>query len=142
MARALTPGVPHRLGAEEQVRRIVLSRIGFSPHEGRAIVCIVRGADELTASAANALLKVLEEPPADSVFVLLSARAHELPETVWSRCHVVTFTALPEAFVVEDVDGRWTRHGERSLEVGSVPARPCGTLHRPSNGSDNPTHRP
>src|SRR5437868_7077122 len=34
----------------EQVRRIVLSRIGFPPHEGRAVVCIVRGAEELTTS--------------------------------------------------------------------------------------------
>ena len=37
------------------------------------------------------------------MLLLLSARAHELPETVLSRCHVVTFTALPEAFVVEEL---------------------------------------
>ena len=49
------------------------------------------------------MLKVLEEPPADAVLLLLSARAHELPETVLSRCHIVTFTALPEAFVVEEL---------------------------------------
>jgi DNA polymerase-3 subunit delta' len=35
----------------------------------------------------------------------MSARAHELPETVWSRCHVVTFTALAEPFVVEQLVG-------------------------------------
>src|SRR4029078_9008454 len=33
--------------------------------------------------------------------LLLSARAHELPDTVLSRCHVVTFTALAESFVVD-----------------------------------------
>jgi len=63
-------------------------------------VFLIREADRLSPAAADTLLKVLEEPPADSVFLLLSARAHELPETVWSRCHVVTFTALPESFVV------------------------------------------
>ena len=52
-------------------------------------------------AAADTLLKVLEEPPADAVFLLMSARAHELPETILSRCHVVTFTALSETFVVE-----------------------------------------
>ena len=44
---------------------------------------------------------MLEEPPADAVFLLMSARAHELPDTIRSRCHMVTFTALSEAFVVD-----------------------------------------
>ena len=35
----------------------------------------------------------------------MSARAHELPDTVLSRCHVVTFTALSESFVVEVLTG-------------------------------------
>jgi len=73
-----------------------------APEPGRKIF-VIREADRLSLAAADTLLKVLEEPPADSVFLLLSARAHELPETVWSRCHVVTFTALPESFVVEQL---------------------------------------
>jgi DNA polymerase-3 subunit delta' len=73
-----------------------------APEPGRKIF-MMREADRLSPAAADTLLKVLEEPPADSVFVLLSARAHELPETIWSRCHVVTFTALPESFVVEQL---------------------------------------
>ena len=55
---------------------------------------MIREADRLSPAAADTLLKVLEEPPADAVFLLMSARAHELPDTVLSRCHVVTFTAL------------------------------------------------
>ena len=69
------------------------------PEPGRKIF-LIREADRLSPAAADTMLKVLEEPPADSVFLLLSARAHELPETIWSRCHVVTFTALSEPFVV------------------------------------------
>jgi DNA polymerase-3 subunit delta' len=69
------------------------------PEPGRKVF-LIREADRLSPAAADTLLKVLEEPPADSVFLLLSARAHELPETIWSRCHVVTFTALSEPFVV------------------------------------------
>src|SRR5262249_40993231 len=73
------------------------------PEPGRKIF-VIREADRLSPSAADTLLKVLEEPPADAVFLLLSARAHELPETIWSRCHVVTFTALTEAFVVDRLE--------------------------------------
>jgi DNA polymerase III subunit delta' len=70
-----------------------------APEPGRKIF-VVREADRLSPAAADTLLKVLEEPPADTIFLLLSARAHELPDTVWSRCHAVTFTALSEPFVV------------------------------------------
>jgi len=70
-----------------------------APEPGRKVF-VVREADRLNPAAADALLKVLEEPPADAVFLLLSARPHELPETVLSRCHVVTFAPLSEGFVV------------------------------------------
>jgi len=71
-----------------------------APEPGRKVF-VIREADRLSAAAADTLLKVLEEPPADAVFLLMSARAHELPDTVRSRCHMVTFTALSESFVVE-----------------------------------------
>ena len=71
-----------------------------APEPGRKVF-VIREADRLSPAAADTLLKVLEEPPADAVLMLLSARAHELPDTVLSRCHVVTFTALAESFVVE-----------------------------------------
>lgn len=70
-----------------------------APEPGRKVF-VLREADRLSPAAADTLLKVLEEPPLDTVFLLLSARAHELPETIASRCHVVTFAALPESFVV------------------------------------------
>ncbi|CAN5728002.1 DNA polymerase III subunit delta' [soil metagenome] len=75
-----------------------------APEPGRKIF-VIREADRLSPAAADTLLKVLEEPPGDAVFLLMSARAHELPETVRSRCHLVTFTALSESFVVETLVG-------------------------------------
>ncbi len=71
-----------------------------APEPGRKVF-VIREADRLSPAAADTLLKVLEEPPADAVILLLSARAHELPETVLSRCHVVQFTSLSESFVVQ-----------------------------------------
>ncbi len=75
-----------------------------APEPGRKVF-VIREADRLSPAAADTLLKVLEEPPADAVFLLMSARAHELPDTIRSRCHTVTFTALSEAFVVEVLVG-------------------------------------
>lgn len=73
-----------------------------APEPGRKVF-LLRQADRLSPAAADTLLKVLEEPPVETVFLLLSARAHELPDTVVSRCHVVTFAALAESFVVEQL---------------------------------------
>jgi len=71
-----------------------------APEAGRKVF-VIKEADRLTPEAADTILKVLEEPPVDSIFFLLSARADELPSTIVSRCHFIAFTALAERFVVE-----------------------------------------
>ena len=83
----------------EQVRRVVLARVGYPPHEGRAVVCIIRDADELTNQAANALLKTIEEPGEHMFFVLVTSRPDRLPDTVRSRTLAVRFGPLPEQVV-------------------------------------------
>jgi len=75
-----------------------------APEPGRKVF-VIREADRLNPAAADVLLKVLEEPPADAVIMLLSARPDELPETVLSRCHVVSFLPLSEPFIVETLVG-------------------------------------
>jgi DNA polymerase-3 subunit delta' len=74
-----------------------------APEPGRKVF-VIREADRLNPAAADVLLKVLEEPPADAVLLLLSARPDELPETILSRCHVVTFLPLEESFVAETLE--------------------------------------
>jgi DNA polymerase-3 subunit delta' len=58
-------------------------------------------ADRMTEEAADVLLKSIEEPAPATVFLLSSARPHELPETIRSRCQSVWFRPLAEEFVVE-----------------------------------------
>jgi DNA polymerase-3 subunit delta' len=83
----------------DQVRTIVLARAAFPPHEGRAKVFVVRRAEELSISAANALLKTLEEPGARTHFVLLSSLGDALLPTIRSRTQRVRFGPLPDAVV-------------------------------------------
>jgi len=54
-------------------------------------------AHQMNAEAANALLKALEEPQAQSTFVLTSSRPSALPATIRSRCQVVRFSAIAQA---------------------------------------------
>jgi DNA polymerase-3 subunit delta' len=83
----------------DQVRTLVLARAAFAPHEGRAKVFVVRRAEELSTSAANALLKTLEEPGPRTHFVLLSSTPDALLPTIRSRTQRVRFGALPDAVV-------------------------------------------
>jgi DNA polymerase-3 subunit delta' len=83
----------------DQIRRLVLERASFPPHEGHARIYLVRRAHELSISAANALLKTLEEPLANTYFVLLTDRGNELLTTIRSRTQLVRFAPLAESLV-------------------------------------------
>jgi DNA polymerase-3 subunit delta' len=74
--------------------RDAIDRAGYRPFEGRRRVTIVSSADGLEISAQNALLKMLEEPPASSVFILVTALPDTLLPTVRSRCPQLRFRAL------------------------------------------------
>ena len=61
----------------------------LTPHSGQWKVAILDPVDRLTEEAANACLKVLEEPPARTLFLLLATGVHRLPTTLVSRCHQI-----------------------------------------------------
>jgi DNA polymerase-3 subunit delta' len=77
----------------DQVREAI-DRAAYRPFEGRRRVVIVDVADAMVPEAQNALLKTLEEPPAGSMFVLVTARPDMLLPTVRSRCQRLRFGRL------------------------------------------------
>jgi DNA polymerase-3 subunit delta' len=78
---------------ESKSRRIVIDQVRALEHAlqmrtsgGRRKVAIIAEADRLQPQAANAFLKTLEEPPNDSLLLLLSSMPEILPDTILSRC--------------------------------------------------------
>lgn len=65
--------------------------VAFAPVRDRFKVYIIDEAHMLTREAFNALLKTLEEPPANVVFVLATTEPHKLPDTIVSRCQRFDF---------------------------------------------------
>lgn len=62
---------------------------------------IIDGADRMTLPAADALLKTLEDPPHTTLFFLLAEALEKVTPTVRSRCGVVRYRPLSEAFIVD-----------------------------------------
>ncbi|CAK9194661.1 unnamed protein product [Sphagnum troendelagicum] len=73
---------------------------GFSPSHLRYKVIIVEGCDFLSTQVWNAFLKVLEEPPKNLVFILITTDAERLPLTVTSRCQKFPFCRVKEDDIV------------------------------------------
>jgi DNA polymerase-3 subunit delta' len=77
----------------DMVRRTI-GFFGSTAGEGGWRVCIVDSADELNAAGANALLKILEEPPAKSLLLVVSHAPGRLLPTIRSRCRRLALRAL------------------------------------------------
>jgi DNA polymerase-3 subunit delta' len=82
--------------AVDDVRR-ALDLFGAAASAGGYRVCIVDSADDLNASGANALLKLVEEPPPLSVFVIVAHAPQRLLPTIRSRCRRLQLRPLDEA---------------------------------------------
>jgi DNA polymerase-3 subunit delta' len=71
----------------------------LTPGEGGWRVVVVDGAEDMNRNAANALLKLLEEPPKRAILLLVSHAPGRLLPTIRSRCRSLTLAPLPEADV-------------------------------------------
>lgn len=76
--------------------RALRENIGYAPMEGRYKIFIVDEAHMLSRNAFNALLKTLEEPPENVVFIFATTEAHKFPITIVSRCQHFVFRHLSE----------------------------------------------
>lgn len=79
-----------RLISVEAIRELI-KEAQMKPLEGGWKIAIIVAADRMNQSAANAFLKTLEEPPKQSIIILLSTEPHRLLETIVSRCQRIDF---------------------------------------------------
>lgn len=88
-----------KLGYREEETEDIPRQAALSPFEGRYRVFIIERAEALNRWAANALLKVLEEPPPGVVFILTATDAGQVIETIHSRCRLITLQAVPVSVI-------------------------------------------
>jgi DNA polymerase III subunit delta' len=110
----------------EQIRGLG-AELSLKAHAGGAKLVIFEPADGMTTAAANALLKSLEEPSADTYLLLLADQPGRLPATIRSRCQRLD-VARPTTIEVaawlgvrpEDLAAAWTLTGGAPLKVAAV----------------------
>jgi len=84
--------------------RAIDDALSLKAFEGRYKIVIVDDADTMNQYAANAFLKTLEEPPEDSLLVLISSNPDHLPDTIKSRCSRLNFTPLSDEACAKVID--------------------------------------
>jgi len=79
--------------------RDLIDKVKYAPIEGKYKVYIIDEVHMMTASAFNALLKTLEEPPQYCVFILATTEPHKVLPTIISRCQRFDFYKLPNTLI-------------------------------------------
>lgn len=109
--------------------RDLINRIYFSAKKNYKKVFLISEADKMKQEAANALLKILEEPPKNSVIILTTSKINALPQTVIGRCQKIYFEPLSSSQIKHMLSS------SSSIEPGLVGESELELASRISTGS-------
>lgn len=131
-ARKRDDGKPFELARNIKVDQIreLQRRLTTRPTLGSRRAVIIDPADDMETSAANALLKSLEEPPAGTYFLLIAHRMGRLLPTIRSRCRVLDFPRISD----EDMDAILARESpqasneERAAAIAAASGSPGAAI--------------
>lgn len=81
--------------------RLLIEKVRIPPQTGKFSVYIIDEVHMLSASAFNAFLKTLEEPPAHAIFILATTEKHKIIPTILSRCQIFDFNRIKITDIVD-----------------------------------------
>jgi len=87
----------------EDIRELIIEGVKYSPVRGRYKIYIIDEVQMLSTSAFDALLKTIEEPPKNVVFVFATTEPHDIPPTILSRCQRFDFRRVPFSDLVSTI---------------------------------------
>lgn len=107
--------------------RAAQADLALRPFEGAVKVLIVDGAEAMNTAAANAFLKTLEEPPGESLILLVTAMPRSLLPTIRSRCQEISFLPLARTVLARVLA---QRRGMSEVDASFLAALAQGSLGR------------
>ncbi|MBV1707786.1 MAG: DNA polymerase III subunit delta' [Hyphomicrobiales bacterium] len=109
----------------DDVRRVI-DQFHLAPAEAGWRIAIVDAADDLNRSAANALLKLVEEPPARALFLIIAHRPGQVLATLRSRCQRIEMAPLAQADLVAVL--RDLQPGRAEADLAAAAASALGSV--------------
>lgn len=97
----------------DEVRNL-RENLRYAPNKGKYKIYIIDEVHMLTVEAFNALLKTLEEPPKNVLFIFATTEPHKVPATISSRCQRFTFKRLPIKKIIQQLE---TICKEENIEI-------------------------
>jgi DNA polymerase-3 subunit delta' len=102
---------------EHRMREGLCHNIALKPYSGRRKIAIIDDADYLNQEGANCLLKTLEEPPPNSLIILIGTSEQRQLPTIRSRCQIVRFKPLPLELVATLISANGIAKTEEDARV-------------------------
>jgi len=106
---------PKKIISVQQIRSLI-EQITQHAHLAKNKIIVIKDADKMNINASNALLKTLEEPPENTIFILLADQIESLPITIRSRCTEVHFRSPDKSIGLQWLEQQGlTNHAESYL---------------------------
>lgn len=123
---------PEKRGASIKIDgiRSLIKDIYLKPYEARKKIYIIDESGSMTQEAENALLKTLEEPPSDSVLILIAEDLDSLFQTIVSRAQVIRFFPLRAELVGEILKNRYSMDSESAHTLAYISSGKLGEAIR------------
>lgn len=99
--------------------RDLVSKIYLSVSAQNKKIFLISEADKMRQEAANALLKVLEEPPKNSVIILTTSKVNSLPQTIIGRCQKIFFEPLNDSDIKSKLDETMGLYTAKEIDIAA-----------------------
>lgn len=120
--------------------REIQEQMKCKPLEAKQRIFIIDEADKMNDQAANALLKILEEPSLSNILILITSRPYSMPPTIISRCQHVRFNPLRFDTVAKFLVDRMDMDNQKALLLASLSGGSVGRAME-LNNDDIVTYR-
>ncbi len=104
----------------------IVKKLSLKSYEGGFKIMLIWGADKMNNAAANKLLKLIEEPPEKTIFLLIAEDEEQIIQTIQSRCQQLHFPSLAE----EDICNGLLRLGLNEAEAGRIAHEANGNYNK------------
>ena len=95
----------------------IIKKVSLKSFEGSYKIMIIWMVEKMNRETANKLLKIIEEPPQKTVFILITAKEEQLLTTIRSRCQAVYFNKLSKSEIAAVLTSKHQVKSERALQI-------------------------